>query len=265
MSRVGFIKDWRQELESDIWLMPPMYHRVWQWLKYSANHSQGKIPNSDGTFTVINPGQCATSYRLIAQGVGYYEGRTWREPNVKTVKVILCWLVKQGMIHINSNTKGSIITIKNWELYQSKDVEGNSDRITEETPKKRTLDTKKNDKECIKNDKNIYSDLPLELHKPVKDFIENRKALKKPMTDRAIELMLKKLHSLSGGDIQQSIKILEQSIEHGWIGIFPLKDAQQTTEDVYAKIYREELQNEQSRNNKNYENNPVYISGLLQD
>lgn len=149
MSMVGFIKDWRQELESDIWLMPPMYHRVWQWLKYSANHSQGKIPNSDGTFTVINPGQCATSYRLIAQGVGYYEGRTWREPNVKTVKVILCWLVKQGMIHINSNTKGSIITIKNWELYQSKDVEGNSDRITEETPKKRTLDTKKNDKEYI--------------------------------------------------------------------------------------------------------------------
>jgi hypothetical protein len=50
LSKVGFIKDWRQELESDIWLMPPMYHRVWQWIKYSVNHSTGKIPNKDGTF-----------------------------------------------------------------------------------------------------------------------------------------------------------------------------------------------------------------------
>ena len=83
LSKVGFIKDWRQELESDIWLMPPMYHRVWQWIKYSVNHSTGKIPNKDGTFTLIEPGQHATSYRLIAQGVGYYEGRKWKEPNVK--------------------------------------------------------------------------------------------------------------------------------------------------------------------------------------
>ena len=114
MSKVGYIKDWRQELESDIWLMPPMYHRVWQWIKYSVNHSPGRIPNSDGTVTIINPGQHATSYRLIAQGVGYYERGKWVEPNVKTIKSILDWLVTQNMIIVKSNAYGTLITVANW-------------------------------------------------------------------------------------------------------------------------------------------------------
>lgn len=155
LSKVGFIKDWRQELESDIWLMPPMYHRVWQWIKYSVNHSTGKIPNKDGTFTLIEPGQHATSYRLIAQGVGYYEGRKWKEPNVKTVKSILDWLVKQNMISVQSNSKGTIINVVNWGLYQSEIDKGNSERIAEETLEKHLVDTKKNDKECNNNDNNI--------------------------------------------------------------------------------------------------------------
>lgn len=147
LSKVGFIKDWRQELESDIWLMPPMYHRVWQWIKYSAYHSVYKIPNPDGSFTTINPGQCPTSYRLIAKGVGYYEGRKWKEPNVKTIKVILDWLVIQNMIGVQGNSKGTIITVENWGLYQLEIDKGNS----KETLEKHLLDTKENDKECINN------------------------------------------------------------------------------------------------------------------
>ena len=154
MSKVGFIKDWRQELESDIWLMPPMYHRVWQWIKYSVNHSSGKIPNKDGTFALINPGQHATSYRLIAQGVGYYEGRKWKEPNVKTIKSILDWLVKQNMINVQSNSDGTIVTVVNWELYQIENDKGNSKGIASETLGKHSVDTKKNDK----NDKNVKNE-----------------------------------------------------------------------------------------------------------
>lgn len=43
------------------------------------------------------------------------------------------------------------------------------------------------------------------------------------MTDRAIELLIMDLNKLSGSvDVQ--IEILNQSIVHGWKGVFPLKE-----------------------------------------
>lgn len=137
----GWIYDFRQELESNIWLMPPMYHRVWQWIKYSVNHSDFGIPNKDGSTTIIKAGQRATSYRQIAKGVGYYEGKSWREPNVKTIKSILDWMVKQKMITLEGNTEGTIITVEKWELYQKEFVKGNTKRITSATPEKHLADT----------------------------------------------------------------------------------------------------------------------------
>ncbi len=146
----GYIFDHRKELESDVWLLPPMNHRVWQWLKYMVNHSEARIPNKDGTFTIIKPGQHATSYRHIAKGVGYYEGLKWKEPNPKTVKTILNWLESQGMISVKGNTNGTVVTVENWDLYQKESVKGN----TKVTLKKHSLDTNNNDKEELKNDNN---------------------------------------------------------------------------------------------------------------
>lgn len=225
MAKDGFIKDYRKELESDIWLMPPLYHRVWQWIKYSVNHAENSIPNKDGTYTELKPGQHATSYRLIAKGVGYYEGRKWKEPNTKTVKSILDWLAKQKMISVYGNTLGTILTVENWEIYQSENVQGNTKRTTTETPREHHLDTNKNDKECKRmNKKDIYKDLPVELHQPLADFIEMRKTIKKPLTDRAAQMILDKLEELSRGDITTKIKILQQSTMNCWQGVFELKE-----------------------------------------
>jgi hypothetical protein len=150
----GYIKDYRQELESDVWAMPPLYHRVWQYLKYKANHQTAKIPMRDGSFLTLQPGQHLTSIRKIANGVGYYERSQWKEPNVKTIKVILDWLVKQNMITIESNSKYTLISLINWEKYQSNSDEGNA----RETLGKHSVDTNKNDKECIKNEINVVVD-----------------------------------------------------------------------------------------------------------
>ena len=98
----GWIKDYRKELDSTIWCMPPLYHRVWQWLKYKANHSDNEIPMQDGTMFKILSGQHLTSVRNIAKGVGWWEGNAWKEPNPKTIMKILKWLVSQKMISINN-------------------------------------------------------------------------------------------------------------------------------------------------------------------
>lgn len=152
----GFIKDFRSELRSDIWMMPPLYHRVWQYLKYKVNHSPNKIPMEDGNFFSISPGQHLTSVRSIAQGVGYYEGLVWKEPNPKTVSTILTWLEKQQMIKIDrgrGNRQYTLVTVSNWDLYQVENGEGNSKGTASGEGREQQADIKKNDKECIKNEK----------------------------------------------------------------------------------------------------------------
>ncbi|ETK29797.1 hypothetical protein [Paenibacillus larvae] len=136
MQGYGYIKDYRQELRSDIWLMPPLYHRVWQWLKYQANHQDNDIPMNDGSRLKIKRGQCLTSIRNIANGVGYYERAVWKEPNPKTISTVLDWLEKNEMITIErGNRQYTLITVINWEIYQETEDRSNS-KVTPPTKKK---------------------------------------------------------------------------------------------------------------------------------
>lgn len=72
-----------------------------------------------------------------------------------------------------------------------------------------------------KKEEIIYSSVP-ELNAAILSFVEFRKKIKKPMTDRAIELLIGKLEKLTDSTPEQ-IEILNQSILNGWTGIFPLK------------------------------------------
>lgn len=55
------------------------------------------------------------------------------------------------------------------------------------------------------------------------DYIKMRKLIKKPMTDRALTMLINKLEKLSSDkDIQ--IKILEKSILKNWTDIYPYKE-----------------------------------------
>lgn len=56
------------------------------------------------------------------------------------------------------------------------------------------------------------------------DFAEMRKKMRKPLTDRALALTLSELEKLAPGDDEMKIAILNQSIQRGWQGVFPLKE-----------------------------------------
>ena len=62
-----------------------------------------------------------------------------------------------------------------------------------------------------------------ELQDALKAFLQMRSFIKKPMTEYALKLMLKKLDELGNTD-DAKIAILNQSITNNWQGIFPLKD-----------------------------------------
>ena len=60
--------------------------------------------------------------------------------------------------------------------------------------------------------------------------------MKRPLTDRAIDLAIKKLNDLSNGDNDLSIRIIEQSILNGWQGLFPLKEDKAAQTIDWSKV-----------------------------
>ena len=61
-----------------------------------------------------------------------------------------------------------------------------------------------------------------ELESSIRDFIDMRKTIKKPMTSKALELLFKNLEKLTNLE-EEKIAILNQSIEHSWQTVYPLK------------------------------------------
>jgi hypothetical protein len=53
-----------------------------------------------------------------------------------------------------------------------------------------------------------------------------RKTKKKPMTEKAISMLLNKLDKITT-DNNEQIKIMEQSIFHCWDSVYPLKEEKQ--------------------------------------
>ncbi|NLH46814.1 MAG: DUF4373 domain-containing protein [Acholeplasmataceae bacterium] len=88
----------------------------------------------------------------------------------------------------------------------------------------------KEKKSKIQNQSSIFSTMISDytanedLIESLNDFIAMRYEIKKPLTQRALEIMLKKLTELSGGNDNTKIKILENSVMNSWQGIFALKN-----------------------------------------
>ena len=90
-----------------------------------------------------------------------------------------------------------------------------------------------------------------ELKSTIYDFIKMRKAIKKPLTTKGLELMIKKLYSLSA-NIDEQIQILNNSIMNNWQGIFALKKENKIIKgnfDDFKELWEEARdQDEQARN-----------------
>lgn len=62
-----------------------------------------------------------------------------------------------------------------------------------------------------------------QLKESLYDFVQARKEMKKPLSELAFDRLLKKLTTLADTDEERRL-IVEESIERGWQGFFPLKD-----------------------------------------
>lgn len=95
-----------------------------------------------------------------------------------------------------------------------------------------------------KLNKEVYS-----LDDALSDFNEMRKKLKKPMTERAKQIIFLKLEELSGGNEPLKIQILSQSIENSWKSIYPLK-IDNTQSNSHKEPVYEEVNNKIDHSNR---------------
>lgn len=117
---------------------------------------------------------------------------------------------KQLLLQCNED-----VTKCNTEI--EKDIEKDKDKDKDKEIKK---EKKKKETEFDQLINENFTDE--ELKNTVYEFIKMRKAIKKPLTTRGLELMIKKLYSLTT-NIDEQIQILNNSIMNNWQGIFALK------------------------------------------
>lgn len=62
-----------------------------------------------------------------------------------------------------------------------------------------------------------------ELRETFAEFIKMRKLTKNPMTDRALQMLIKKVELMYPGDIELQKKVLDNAIINNWKSVYPLK------------------------------------------
>lgn len=234
--------------------LPDAYAIITVWFKLLC--LAGKMNNS-GVFMMNN--RVAYTDKMLA---------TIFRMKESTIQLALQTFVQFGMVEIIDG----VITIPNWNKHQSLDAyekKKQRDRIyqAERRAAQKALvaessdtsadykatqsadvavsdkdkeEDKEKDKKKTKEQKKepkIFSDDP-ELNQAILSFIDFRKSIKKPMTDHAVDLLIKKLNEMSPS-IEDQIEIINQSIMNGWQGVFPLKDQGRSAQSVKQPYHKQ--------------------------
>ncbi|QGY44164.1 hypothetical protein GM418_10985 [Maribellus comscasis] len=93
---------------------PPHFREVWLYLLLTANHAENRVSGR-----VIKRGQTLTDYNEIIQALSWSGGKPPRKYTKTNIQVALRYLERSGMIIKTKSTKKIIVTIKNYDVYQS--------------------------------------------------------------------------------------------------------------------------------------------------
>lgn len=199
-------------------------------LLLTANHKEKQWKGQ----TILR-GQKLTSIEHLADDVGL---------TIQQTRTALKKLKSTHEITIKTTNKNTLITIEKFNNYQFEIDEDNKQNnkqfnnliTNNQQTNNKQITTNKNEKndnnDNIKKEKNkkrktfeevlAENNCSEELESSIRDFIDMRKTIKKPMTLKALELLFKNLEKLTNLE-EEKIAILNQSIEHGWQTVYPLK------------------------------------------
>lgn len=146
-------------------------------------------------------GRIEYEYNIFEQP---YEKQAVEKQGIENQPLEIQALENQGQLNTNeSNTK------------QSK---------TKESKTKDKKESKKGGRESFDNLIDAYTDSD-ELRGALRGYVQMRAAIKKPITNRGLELAFKKLDELAR-TVTDKVAVVDQSVMNSWQGLFPLKDNQ---------------------------------------
>jgi len=139
----GYFIKARKIQDSDISLAPPHVREIWDWLLKEVNHTD--IGN-------IKRGSTVRSLEDMRQGLKWFVGYRKEMYSKSKCEMAAKWLRKHGMIETTKTTRGMLLTVCNYDLYQNpKNYETNNEKSTKPTRSKQPFPTiNKNEK----NEKN---------------------------------------------------------------------------------------------------------------
>ena len=142
----GWISLHRSIEDHWLWETDRAFTRLEAWIDIllMVNHKERKIMIGNDLITVKR-GQKITSIRKLCE--------RWSWSNSK-VKKFLELLERDEMLIVKSDTKKTVITVVNYDFYQSQDYKKRHESDTETTEKRRESDTKATRKHTNNNDNN---------------------------------------------------------------------------------------------------------------
>ncbi|SYX85932.1 hypothetical protein [Paenibacillus alvei] len=219
----GWIKLHRKTLENPMVCKDSDYFSVWMYLLLNATHKEYQVMFSGERIT-LRPGQLITGRKTIAEKFNIHESKVQR--------ILKSFEIEQQIEQQVSN-KNRLISILSWADYQESEQQNEQQLNNKRTTTEQQVNTNKNVKNK-ENEKNVKKKESKDktfsaytsnaaLSETLESFVEFRKKIKKPMTEKAVSLLLNKLDKIAKSD-EEKISILEQSILNGWQSIYALKD-----------------------------------------
>lgn len=207
---------------------------AWVWMIEQAVYTEHNIDIAGKTVT-LQRGQFSSSLRYMAKAWGWDEAK---------VRRFLSRARNEKMIDASTDAGQTIITICNYDKYQSLEKSTDAASDAAATQQRRGSDAnnnKGNQGNEISSEANASSDTPAPRRKSKKDdeepfvlpsdipadawagFEEMRNRLRKPMTDRARRGIVKRLYALAEDGYPPG-DVLDQSTMKSWTGVYDIKD-----------------------------------------
>lgn len=233
----GYVKIWRKLEDSGI-LGNAEVCQLFMFLMVKACHKSRKI--MAGTQIIeLQPGEFFTGRKRLASELNSSEQR---------IRTALSALRRHEVVSVRSTSRGSVISLINWVKYQGEETHGaqgasrvptggqpvfNRGSTTKQEVKKISMnqEKKKAGKESahIGDVGAVHEEMigaytqNRNLRQALNEFVIMREAAKKPFTKAALRHTFSELDKLAGTDDAVKTAILNQSVQRGWFGVFPLK------------------------------------------
>lgn len=219
----GYYIKARKIQESDIAFAPPHVREIWDWLLKEANHADnGKIKR----------GQTVRTYKDIQEGLHWMVG--YRKETYKKwqCEIAMKYLTKQQMITTTKTTRGLIITICNYDIYQNpKNYESHNESHKKATRKPQPTDTinKKNKNDNNENYKRLFEKIKSDIEFPegfepvIVEWLKYKSEKGQSYKETGIRTLIRKLikEYKNSNELKQAI---ENSISNNYQGIYKPKN-----------------------------------------